>query len=382
MRREVKKDGSTILDGAQFLKSDADKLYLPKYQEYDSGWIVIGDIGAPAFVGGSPYGGAFGVPRFRRIGDVVYMEGLVANPPTPYNTIFTLPVGFRPDGDIIPASNGNAQTENHGIRVLASGVVSAGTGVTGWTSLACQFPVAGGNYTWHVIGAAGEPAFGSGWANFGGGFQTARFCKIGDYVYLSGLITRSTTATQIPFSLPVGYRNTNGNTHTPAAGTTSLIGTDAGVNIDGTTGSITCRGTGTGGWASLAGIRFFAGANDNKWKKFRGGADGWYLTQGAYGAPWPVPQVRRDGKIIFLEGLANVVNTGGFLRLPWGYASGQMDIRPVLNSTSRRLDTRGPNDADAAGGASTIYANATGVTGLTHSWVVADIFEGDIRWNS
>lgn len=371
--------------GPAISKVDTDKLYLPKYQEYDSGWIYLSSTAwgvLPSEIalqnGAGIYGGTFGMPRIRRIGDIVYMEGLVSSPPAGGGVIFNLPVGFRPDGDIIPVGVGSGATENSGIRILATGDVLTATSVTGFTSLNCQFPAAGGAYTWHIIGAAGEPAFGSGWTNYGGGWQTGRFTKIGDFVYLSGLITRSTTATTTAFALPAGYTNTNGTSHTPVAATGTLGGTDFGVNIS---NIVTARGTGTGGFLSLAGIRFFAGVNDNKWKKFRAGSDGWYGIAGAYGSPWPVPAVRRDGKIVFLEGLANFASSGQAMKLPWGYAPGGLNLFPILNSTNRRLDIHGPYE-EGAGTAGAVSNYATGVNGFTVSWVVAEEFENDIRWTS
>lgn len=363
--------------------------FLPKYEEFDTGWIYLGNPGAPAYQNGmtsyaltAAGGGHHGMPRFRRIGDIVYMEGLVGSVPAAnYTTIFNLPVGFRPDGDIIPVGLGNGATENQGIRVLANGDVVTGTGVSAWTSLVCQFPVAGGNYTWHIIGAAGEPAFGSGWSNYGSTWQTARFCKIGDYVYLQGLVQRTSGTNQNIFTLPTGYINTNGTTHTPCAAVAAMGGGDFGVNI---AAAVNSRAVGSNtGYVSLSGIKFFVGVNDAKWKKFRGGADGFYtqVANGAYGSPWPVPAVRRDGKIIFMEGLTNFTANGVEFKLPYGYAPGQQLIVPVVNSASRRVDIRSANDDDTPNGPSSIATTGGGVNGFTHSWVVDEQFENDIRWN-
>lgn len=57
---------------------------------------------------------------------------------------------------------------------------------------------------WHYIGAAGEPAFLNGWVNFGGIYQTARFRKEGDRVFVEGLIKSGAQAAC--FTLPAGYR--------------------------------------------------------------------------------------------------------------------------------------------------------------------------------
>ena len=59
---------------------------------------------------------------------------------------------------------------------------------------------------WHEVGSAGEPAFQSGWSNFGGGFSTMAFAKdSAGWVHLKGTITGGTFITNI-FVLPVGYR--------------------------------------------------------------------------------------------------------------------------------------------------------------------------------
>lgn len=47
--------------------------------------------------------------------------------------------------------------------------------------------------------------FTNGWANFGGGYQTAQYRKIGDMVYVRGTISGGAVATS-PFTLPAGFR--------------------------------------------------------------------------------------------------------------------------------------------------------------------------------
>jgi hypothetical protein len=381
--RDVEKDGTTRLTGGALTKSVADGLYLPKYQEYDSGWIYVNGQGTnPSLVGGNIFGGTHGMPRFRRIGDVVWMEGLINNPPASPGTIFTLPAGFRPDGDIIPFGAGNVFPENHAIKILANGQVQTGTGVTGYASLVCQFPIASAANPWHLFGDPGEPAFGAGWSNLGAPWQTARYMKIGDYVYLQGIVQRTTGSNNNIFTLPANLQPPDGTTHTPCASTAGLSGADFGVNISTT---ITARASGSQtGYLSLSGIRYYAGpANDAKWRKFRGGADGyWTGTSQAYGSPWPLPAIRRDGKIIHLEGLLNISAAAIFAKLPWGFAPGQLLIHSGVQATTRRMDVSSPNEDNNNWTASSLQAFATGVLGLTHSWVVSEEFEGDIRWNS
>lgn len=61
---------------------------------------------------------------------------------------------------------------------------------------------------WHVVGAAGEPAFQSSLTNFGAPWDTVAFRKVGDVVYLRGLakFTGSQATNPVIFTLPVGYR--------------------------------------------------------------------------------------------------------------------------------------------------------------------------------
>lgn len=59
---------------------------------------------------------------------------------------------------------------------------------------------------WHYIGAAGEPAFASGWANAGGGTSKCafRFREGGAVdIYVGASIGTGTS----PFTVPEGYRD-------------------------------------------------------------------------------------------------------------------------------------------------------------------------------
>jgi hypothetical protein len=59
----------------------------------------------------------------------------------------------------------------------------------------------------HAVGAPGQPAFGTGWSNFGGSFAVAGFYKDSlGIVHLQGSLTSGPG--QIAFTLPQGYRPT------------------------------------------------------------------------------------------------------------------------------------------------------------------------------
>lgn len=64
---------------------------------------------------------------------------------------------------------------------------------------------------WITVGAAGAPAFGAGWSNFGSGYNPAGFRRVGDMVQLRGTVNSAGgggTSTTI-FTVPVGYRPAN-----------------------------------------------------------------------------------------------------------------------------------------------------------------------------
>jgi len=69
------------------------------------------------------------------------------------------------------------------------------------------------------------------------------------------------------------------------------------------------------------------------------------------------------------------------MKLPYGYSPGQLLITPIVTSATRRLDIYGPNEDSANNAINTLNTfAATGTTGFTHSWVVAEAFEDTSRW--
>lgn len=93
----------------------------------------------------------------------------------------------------------------------------------------------------------------SPWAIYGGGWMPPQYRKIGDIVYLRGLLQRGTGATSNVAVLPVGYRPTVGTEIFGLlwSGTSGI----ARVDID-TGGNITAAGTTDTNWLSLAGVQF------------------------------------------------------------------------------------------------------------------------------
>lgn len=80
------------------------------------------------------YGGGWEGAGYRKIGDIVYIRGLVAGV-TGSTVIFTLPVGYRPVRPLIFACD-MANSSHARVDVQIDGtVVANGTGVTSYVSL-------------------------------------------------------------------------------------------------------------------------------------------------------------------------------------------------------------------------------------------------------
>ncbi len=105
----------------------------------DSGWITP-TLNSPF----TSYGGAFGNVEYRKIGNIVNIQGLInANSGSAGSTIFTLPSGYRPKKTLIfTVQNGNSATAR--IDITSDGIVtciSFGSNTT-WFSVVLSFMVA------------------------------------------------------------------------------------------------------------------------------------------------------------------------------------------------------------------------------------------------
>lgn len=108
---------------------------------------------------------------------------------------------------------------------------------------------------WHEVGGVGEPAFQNSWTNFGSGFQVVGFRKVGDIVYLRGLIKApNATLTQTAFTLPAGYWPPVNAVYIGIAD-----GSTGNARIDiGPAGAVVMQSgwSGTNGFVSFEGIQF------------------------------------------------------------------------------------------------------------------------------
>jgi hypothetical protein len=101
----------------------------------DSGWLFLG-VDTPFDTSWVDYGSTYAGARYRKINNVVYIEGMVKNG-TIGQSIFTLPVGYRPYARIIMATVSNNALGR--IDVLADGTVLPQAGNSSWFSISCSF---------------------------------------------------------------------------------------------------------------------------------------------------------------------------------------------------------------------------------------------------
>lgn len=145
------------------------------------------------------------------------------------NTLFTLPVGYRPPENRyfdVQFWDSDASYDIVRCYIVKTGEVQiagplAGTAPGGAvgsqatfdnivfdteTVLAMQNSIAEPLDTVHLVGAPGEPAFQNSWTNFGGANPAAAFRKYPDgTVRIRGMVKTGASGTTV-FTLPVGYR--------------------------------------------------------------------------------------------------------------------------------------------------------------------------------
>lgn len=106
----------------------------------DSGWLVIGQPGAPAFQNSwVDYGAGYGETRIRKINGVVHMEGIVKSGSAANAHIFYLPVGWRPRQNVIMAGLANNAFGRLQVDYANGAVYYQTGGSTAWQSVWCSF---------------------------------------------------------------------------------------------------------------------------------------------------------------------------------------------------------------------------------------------------
>jgi hypothetical protein len=105
----------------------------------------------------------------------------------------------------------------------------------------------------HLVGAAGEPALGTGWSLYAAGWQAIGFYK--DYqsrVFLQGMMKKSSAVVvgEVLFTLPAGYRPL-GQTLFVVFSNSAAARVDVMAN-----GQVQASTAVNAAWVSLAGISF------------------------------------------------------------------------------------------------------------------------------
>jgi hypothetical protein len=227
-------------------------------------WHPVGAAGEPVFQNSWVNYAAGQVAQFRKFPDgKVKLQGYIKGGATG-TVVFTLPVGYRPPDQV--GFSGYCSGGACLLTVNPDGTVQVTT-VTGaiatLTSLdAVEFDTESVLQTvsaaaqpmdaWHVVGAAGEPAFQNSWVAYDA-VQIPQFRKTPEgRVILTGLIKNGTVG-QAAFTLPVGYR--------PPSGKFPRFTTVTGSSIMATvqvsnTGAVIPESPTNNGYVHLDGIEF------------------------------------------------------------------------------------------------------------------------------
>lgn len=191
-------------------------------------WHYVGAAGEPAFQNSwVNYGGANNPgAKFRKYPDgKVKLSGIVKTGASG-TAVFTLPTGYLPGAAgvvefavnsaggggaycLVNGANGQVVLNNQGTSAVTTwcyldGVEFDTESVLQTASVAAQ-PLE----PWHTVGAAGEPAFGSGWSQVASDTPVAFRKDTNGRVAIKGMATGPVVTSQnfsVAFILPVGYR--------------------------------------------------------------------------------------------------------------------------------------------------------------------------------
>lgn len=86
-----------------------------------------------------------------------------------------------------------------------------------------------GTEPWNYVGTAGQPAFGIGWSNFGGGFASLAFRFVAApsrCVQIKGEVTHTAAAAQTIFTLPAAYQPVSDQQFTCITNASGIVGVE------------------------------------------------------------------------------------------------------------------------------------------------------------
>ncbi|MCB9766391.1 MAG: hypothetical protein H6739_41835 [Alphaproteobacteria bacterium] len=241
------------------------------------------------------YGGDYGSASFARTSDgVVHVEGLVRSTNNQWAHVATLPEGARPPRRLIFNLNNHESTAR--VDVLTDGrihyVASPGGLDHNWLSLTgIDFAVSAGS----ALPLSGNTT------NYGGDYGNAAYVKVGDVVYVSGLIRSTNNQWGHVATLPEGCRPTrrlifNLNNHESTArvdvlpnGQIHYVASPGGLDHN---------------WLSLTGISFSVNA---------GSALALSSNTTNYGGDYGSASTSKRGRTVLVEGLVRSTDN------QWGY---------------------------------------------------------------
>lgn len=93
-------------------------------------------------------------------------------------------------------------------------------------------------------------SYNTGWGSYGGGYHGAEYKKVGDIVFLRGMVVRSSGSATTIFTLPSGYRPTNSMVFSQIANdAVARVAVDASGNVVLQVGAVSP-------WVNLTGVAF------------------------------------------------------------------------------------------------------------------------------
>lgn len=264
--------------------------------------------------GWTNYGGQWDTASYTKDADgFVHLSGLIADTNGGgAETLFTLPVGYRPTATLIYLVETNTAVVGR-IDIFPDGQVYIQSGNRVYLSLS--------GITFSTTDVGWTPVTFESGSNYGNGYQTVQYTKDRhDFVHLRGLINGATLS-PILFTLPVGYRPPTQSLQTQQGCATS-------ARFDIEAGGGTRQYSGSACWMAVDGLTFKT-------------SDAGFINaalQGTFsnynnGYP-PVSYYKDSEGFVHIRGLVQGSAAGGTLifGLPPGYRPAQYEIFATISS--------------------------------------------------
>lgn len=299
------------------------------------------------------YSSEYTTPAYTKTRDgIVVVKGLIKRTAAAvaYQSLGTLPEGYRPDGRLLFGTNyGNSSTAGR-VDVQADGQVLLVTGSNNWFSLdTIRFLPAS------VAKTNDTPV--NGWTNYGGEFAVASHAKTANgRVFTQGLVVPGTTTNETRIlDLAVADRPAQYHHLVAPSATFAFIG----VDYRSTTRGVLAKGIGSS-YQSLT-ANYFA-SSYTTWTTMTL-SNSWV----AYGGVFTTPQyTKTSDNLVTLKGMIrNGTTTNGttLLTLPAGYRPKERIISSALsNRLNARIDIRPTGVVTVEAGANSTWLTFDGIS--------------------